>query len=88
MLGRATASCAQAPVRVCEGALPGPEEKHAAAQNAVCAIELVDGTAPVDSNAGMSASKSREIALHRAKRPQYHLKDGPGKPKSKASGIF
>ena len=63
----------QAPVRVCESALPGFEEKHAAAQNTVCAVKPVDGPAPTDGRTGMSASESRTATLNMAKVTQCHL---------------
>jgi hypothetical protein len=44
----------------------------------------VDGPAPIDGDAGMSAPESRKIALNRERILQYHLKDGPEKPELKA----
>ena len=61
--GLAPVSRGQAPVWLREGGLPGFEEKHAATQNAVCAVEPADGPAPIDGNAGMRVSKSRENCL-------------------------
>ena len=60
----------QAPVRVCESALPGFEEKHAVAQNAVCAVKPVDGTPPTDGCTGMSALKNTTSALNRVEKAQ------------------
>ena len=57
----------------------GIEEKHAAAQDAVCAIEPVDGPAPIDGGAGTSRPESRQIALNRTKILQCRLKRRPGK---------
>ena len=68
-----TFSVNQAPVWVCESALPGFEEKHAAAQNTVCAVKPVDGPAPSDGNAEVSAFESRAAALNMAKVTQCHL---------------
>ena len=59
----------QAPVWVREGALPGLEEKHTAAQNPVCAAKPVDGPAPVAGRTGMSASESRAAALNGVEQP-------------------
>ena len=78
--GRAPVSRAQAPVWLRESALPGFEEKHAAAQNAVCAVKPVDGSAPIDGSAGMSASESNQTALNRAKISKCHMNDGAEKP--------
>ena len=83
--GRAPVSCHQAPVWLREGTLPGPEEKQAAAQNAVWAVEPVDGSPPTDDGAGMSASESRGNCLEYGKNDQYHLKDGSEKPTLKGS---
>lgn len=72
--GRAPVSCGQAAIWLRESALPGIEEKHAAAQDAVCAVEPVDGPAPIDGDAGMSAPESRQISLNRTKSLQFRLK--------------
>ena len=55
-------------------------EKNAAVQDAVCAVELVDGPAPVDGSARMRAPESSQTALNKAKISQCHLKDGAEKP--------
>ena len=78
----------QASVRVCESALQRAEEKHAAAQDAVCAIQFMDGQVPLDGGAGMSVSESRETALNRAKMLQCPLKYGPEKPELKAGSLI
>ena len=52
----------QAPVWLREGALPGLEETHPAAQNAVCSVKPVDDAPPVAGRTGMSASESKAIA--------------------------
>ena len=59
-------------------------KKHAAAQNAVCAVQPVDGPAPVDESTGLSASKSCQTARNRA----TMWKDGPEKSASKASSLI
>ena len=69
----------QMPVWLRQGALPGIKEKHAAAQNAVCAVELVDGAPSVAGRTGMSASENRQIALNRTKSLQCRLKRWPRK---------
>ncbi len=54
----------QAPVWLYQGALPGAEEEYLAAQNAVCAVQLVDGSAQADGGQGMSAPESGKEAAN------------------------
>ena len=46
------------PVWLQAGALPGLDEEHLADQDAVCALQSVDGAPQADGCAGMSASKN------------------------------
>ena len=55
-------------------------ENYAVVQDAVCAVELVDGPAPIDGSARMRAPESSQTALNKAKMSQCHLKDGAEKP--------
>ena len=41
---------------------PGAHEEHAADQDAVCAIEPVDGAPSIDGGAGLSAPEDRQMA--------------------------
>jgi hypothetical protein len=45
----------------------------------------VNGSAPIDGSAGMSASENSQTTLNRAKMPKFHLKNGAEKPDSEAS---
>ena len=44
------------------GALPGLEEDHSAVDDAVCAIEFVDGVRQTGGDTGMSACENRQSA--------------------------
>ncbi len=52
----------QAPVRARDGALPGIEEEHGTAEDAVRAVQPVDGEEQVASAAGMSAQAGCRMA--------------------------
>ena len=52
----------QAAVWIHQGALPGFEEEHAAAQDAVCTVQSVDGAPPIAGGSGMSAPEDRQMA--------------------------
>ena len=69
----------QTPVWLRQSALPGIKEEHVAAQNAVCAVELVDCAPSVSGRTGMRASESRQIALNRTKSLPCRLKRWPRK---------
>jgi len=53
-----------------QGALPGAEEEHAAAQDAVCAVQSVDGAPPIAGGAGMSAPENRQGAAKAVQAPR------------------
>ena len=65
--GRASVSGRQAPVRICEGALSGPEEEHGTDHHAVCAVQLMDGAQQIDAGTGVSASENGVRALNSEK---------------------
>lgn len=57
--GQAPFQIAQTPVWPQQGALPGGEEEHGAAQDAACAVKPVDGALCADGGTGTSASANR-----------------------------
>ena len=67
----------QAAVWINQGALPGSEEEHVTAQDAVCAVQPVDGAPPIAGGAGMCAPEDRQGAATAARKAS-------GQPKSKA----
>ena len=60
--GRASVSGNQTPVWSCEGALPGLDEKHAAALYVVCALEPVDGAKSSFEQGGINPPGVRPMA--------------------------
>ena len=58
----------QAPVWLCEGALPRIDEEHGAARHAVCPVQFMDDARKFDGSAGMDAPENRANALRRAKK--------------------
>ena len=52
----------QTTVWIHQGALPGIEEEHVAAQDAVCAVQSLDGAPSIAGGAGMSAPEIRQMA--------------------------
>jgi IS5 family transposase len=83
--GRTPVSGEKAPVRACEGSLPGTCQEHGAVAHAVCVEQLVDGAAhPAAGDAGVSAPESGQVASERGeialqtadcdpKPPQYEI---------------
>ncbi len=68
----------QAAVWIHEGALPAAEEEHAAAQDAVCAVQSLDGAPPIAGGAGMSAPEIRQMAAKAVQESRTGLgKQGP-----------
>ncbi len=77
--GRAPIPCDQAPIRLREGPLPRAEEEHRAVDDAVRAVQLVDGEGQIDGGQGMSASAAREMGLRRAQNLREAMAKGaPG----------
>ena len=60
-----------------EGDVPGDEKEHAAAQDAVCAVQSVDGAPSIAGGAGMSAPEIRQTVAKAAKRASGLHKSRP-----------
>ena len=63
--GRTSVSSDQAPVRLCEDALPWPGEEHGAVDDAVCSVEPVDGAPTFIDECRRGAPVMRGIAAAR-----------------------
>jgi IS5 family transposase len=60
----------QAPVRLCQSALPGLEEEHGTTHHAICPVQLVDGAGQIDESTHMSAPENRARARQGAQKAQ------------------